>query len=84
MEEILQKLKSRKLWLALGGMCAGIALAFGVDSGELETVAGAVTTLVSVAVYILTEGRVDTVAMEGAVQKAQEAADVLAEQEPWA
>ena len=81
MEEILQKLKSRKLWLALGGMCAGIALAFGVEASDLQTVAGAVTTLASVVVYILTEGRVDAIAMEGAAQKTREAADAVAEQE---
>jgi len=81
MEEILQKLKSRKLWLALGGMCAGIALAFGVEASDLQTVAGAVTTLASVVVYILTEGRVDAIAMEGAAQKTWEAVDAVAEQE---
>ena len=81
MEEIVQKLKSRKLWLAVGGMCAGIALAFGVDASDLQTVAGAVTTLVSVAAYILAEGRVDAVAMEGAAQKIYDAAETVAEQE---
>lgn len=80
MEEIIQKLKSRKLWLAVGGMCAGMALAFGVDAGELQTIAGAVTTLVSAMVYILTEGRVDAIAMEGAAQKAYDAAEPVAEQ----
>ncbi len=62
MNEILQKLKSRKLWLALGGMCAGIALAFGVNGSDLQTVAGAVTTLASAVAYILAEGRVDAAA----------------------
>ena len=81
MEEILQKLKSRKLWLAVGGMCAGIALSFGVDASDLQTVAGAVTTVVSVAAYILAEGRVDAIAMEGAAQKTWEAVDAVAEQE---
>lgn len=81
MEEILQKLKSRKLWLAIGGMCAGIALAFGVDAGDLQTVAGAVTTVVSVAAYILAEGRVDAIAMEGAAQKVYDAAEIVSEQE---
>lgn len=63
MMDVLGKLKSRKLWLALGGMFAGIALAFGVDGGELGTVAGAVTTVASVVAYILTEGRVDLAAV---------------------
>ena len=81
MEEIIQKLKSRKLWLALGGMCAGIALSFGVDADDLQTVAGAVTTLTSVVVYILTEGRVDAIAMENAVQKTLEASQALEKRE---
>ena len=81
MEEIMQKLKSRKLWLAIGGMCAGIALAFGVDASDLQTVAGAVTTLVSAVVYILAEGRVDAIAMEGTAQKIYDAAEIVAKQE---
>ncbi len=81
MEEILQKLKSRKLWLAVAGMCTGVALTFGVDAGDLQTVAGAVTTLVSAVVYILAEGKVDAVAMEGAAEKVRDAAETLTEQE---
>jgi len=81
MEEIIQKLKSRKLWLAVGGMCAGVALAFGVDASDLQTVAGAVTTLVSAVVYILTEGRVDAIAMEGTAQKIYDAVEIVAKQE---
>ena len=80
MGEILGKLKSRKLWLAVGGMCAGIALAFGVEASDLQTVAGAVTTLTSVVVYILAEGRVDAVAMEGASAQIRDAVDAVAEQ----
>ena len=81
MKEIIQKLKSRKMWLALGGMCAGIALSFGVEADDLRTVAGAVTTLTSVVVYILTEGRVDAIAMENAAGKTLEAAEALEKQE---
>ena len=80
MGEILEKLKSRKLWLAVGGMCAGIALAFGVEASDLQTVAGAVTTLVSAVVYILAEGKVDAIAMEGASAQIRDAVDAVAEQ----
>ena len=80
MGEILEKLKSRKLWLAVGGMCAGIALAFGVEASDLQTVAGAVTTLASVVVYILAEGKVDAIAMEGASAQIRDAMDAVAEQ----
>lgn len=81
MEEVLQKLKSRKLWLAAGGMCAGIAMAFGVEGSDLRTVAGAVTALVSAVAYILTEGKVDAVAMEGTAEKFQEWMQKMTEQE---
>ena len=80
MGEILEKLKSRKLWLAVGGMCAGVALAFGVEASDLQTVAGAVTTLVSAVVYILAEGRVDAIAMESASAQIRDAVDAVAEQ----
>ena len=80
MGEILEKLKSRKLWLAVGGMCAGIALAFGVEASDLQTVAGAVTTLASAVVYILAEGKVDAIAMEGASAQIRDAVDAVAEQ----
>ena len=37
MNTVLQKLSSRKLWTALAGIAAGLALAFGLDQ---EAVAG--------------------------------------------
>lgn len=60
MKEIVMKLKSRKLWLALGGVCVGAAMAFGAEG---ETAMGAVTTIASVVAYILTEGRIDMAAV---------------------
>ncbi|MDD3346814.1 hypothetical protein [Oscillibacter sp.] len=77
MTEILRKLKSRKLWLALGGLFAGVAMAFGVDSGELHTLAGAVTSVASVVVYILTEGNIDAAAIGTAAKQVQEAAETV-------
>ena len=53
---IIQKLSSRKLWLAIAGVATGIALALGVQTSEITTVAGAVTAIVSVVTYIVTEG----------------------------
>ena len=59
MKELQRKLGSRKLWLALAGVFTGVALAFGVESSEINTVTGAVTAVLSVAAYIMTEGAVD-------------------------
>ena len=59
MSEIVRKLTSRKLWLAVAGVATGIAMVLGVDSSEITTVAGGVTALASVITYIVTEGKID-------------------------
>lgn len=61
----LRKLTSRKLWLALAGAATGAALALGVDAGEISRVAGAVTTLLSVMTYVVTEGAADARRISG-------------------
>ncbi|MCC8129426.1 MAG: hypothetical protein LIO51_05755 [Clostridiales bacterium] len=63
MKGILKKLSSRKLWAAIIGVVVGVALAFGVDSDSITSVAGAVTSLVSVVTYILAEAKVDAAAV---------------------
>lgn len=59
-----QKLKSRKLWLALIGAASGIAIAWGVDKTIVEVVAGAAVSLVSVVSYIVVEGKIDAAGVE--------------------
>ena len=81
MNEILYKLKSRKLWLAIAGVATGIALAFGIDASDIQTVAGAVTTVLSVAVYIVMEGKVDAEAVKQAIIGIEGAVEVI-EDEP--
>ncbi len=66
----MEKLKSRKLWAAVLGIVAGMAVAFGVDADAVSAVAGAVTTAVSVVSYILTEGRIDAERMRGGAEAA--------------
>lgn len=63
MSEIVRKLTSRKLWLALAGVATGIAVILGVDGSEISEVAGTVTALASVITYIITEGRIDAAAV---------------------
>jgi phage shock protein PspC (stress-responsive transcriptional regulator) len=77
MNEILRKLSSRKLWMAIAGVATGIAMALGVDSGEIGTVAGAVTALVSVVTYVMVEGKIDAESVKNAIVVMQEAADVI-------
>ena len=61
--DIIKKLTSRKLWLALAGVATGIAVILGVEGSEISTVAGAVTALASVVSYIITEGKIDATAV---------------------
>jgi len=74
---IIRKLTSRKLWLAIAGIATGVFIALGGDATEIETVAGAVTALVSAATYIFVEGRVDAESVKKAVESTQDAVGVL-------
>lgn len=80
MKEILYKLKSRKLWLAIAGVATGIAISFGVDVSDIKAVAGAVTTIVSVVTYIVVEGRVDAEAVKQAIIGIESAVDTVKEE----
>ena len=77
MREIVRKLSSRKLWLALAGVATGAFLALGGDASDVDTVAGAVTALLSVVTYIRVEGKVDAEGVKNAIVEIQEAANVI-------
>ncbi|MET0016443.1 hypothetical protein [Oscillibacter sp.] len=79
MKEVLRKLSSRKLWAAVVGMAAGLAMVFGLDESMITTTAGAVVSLASVVTYIITEGKVDAESIKNAVKAVQNAADMLRE-----
>ncbi len=79
--EILKKLKSRKLWVAVIGVLMGVSMIFGVDPNVAETVSGAVVAVVSVVAYIITEGKIDAAAVGDAAQKVQDAVDAVAAHE---
>ena len=74
MNEILRKLTSRKLWLSIAGVATGIAVILGVDGSEISTVAGSVTALASVVVYIMTEGKIDAAAVKVVTENESESA----------
>lgn len=64
-----RKLSSRKLWAAVAGVVAGLAMVFGLDEGTISNVAGAVVSAASLVAYIITEGKVDA---ENAKKTAEE------------
>ena len=71
------KLTSRKLWAAVAGLIAGLAMVFGLDEGVISTVSGAVVSVGSVIIYIITEGRIDAEAVKTAVINVQDAVEVI-------
>ena len=66
MENFIRKLTSRKFLLAMVGVVSGLALAFGVDSDEINqvvsTVGGIITALGSIVAYNIAESTVDAAA----------------------
>jgi hypothetical protein len=77
MNEILRKLSSRKLWLALAGIATGIAMVLGADSNDISTVAGAMTAIASVVTYIITEGRIDAEGVKNAIIEIQDGFETI-------
>ena len=77
--ELLNKLKSRKLWAAVGGVLIGVLMIFGIDPSAIETVSGAVVAVVSVVSYNIAEGKNDAAAVGQAAQKVQDAIDAVTE-----
>lgn len=64
------KLTSRKFWMAVVGLVAGILMAFKVDAGTVETISGVIMSAASVVAYIVGEGLADA-ANAGTVELSQ-------------
>lgn len=77
MSEILRKLSSRKLWMALAGVFTGVAMALGADTTDVSEIAGAVTAIVSVVTYIVTEGKIDAESVKNAIIEIQDGIETI-------
>lgn len=58
-EDIIRKLTSRKLWLAIALFVSGVITATGHDKALAETISGLIMQGAAVLGYILAEGLVD-------------------------
>lgn len=58
-QELIRKLTSRKLWLALVGFITPLLLAFGLAENEVTQVTAIIMAGADVLAYILAEGMVD-------------------------
>lgn len=77
MKTMSNKLKSRKLWAAIAGIIAGLAMVFGLDEGIITSVAGAIVSVASVTTYIITEGKIDAAAVGQAAENVQGAINAI-------
>lgn len=58
-EDIIRKLTSRKLWVAVAGFVSGLIVAFDGDAETAETIAGLILQGAAVLGYVLAEGLAD-------------------------
>ena len=80
MKDFLNKFKSRKFLTCIAGVIMGLCMVFGLDEGSVNTIAGAVTAVVSIATYIYSEGKIDAAAVEqikNAADNVKDAIDVV-------
>lgn len=59
-EQIIRKLTSRKLWMAVAGLVSGLVLAFGGGENVAQTVSGVILQAAAVIGYLIAEGLVDS------------------------
>ena len=57
--DIIRKLTSRKLWLAIIGLVIAVCSMFGANAETVDKISGLVMAVASVVGYILGEGLVD-------------------------
>lgn len=59
-KDLVRKLTSRKLWVALAGFVAGLLVALGESAETAETISGLIMSAASVLGYLLAEGLADS------------------------
>jgi len=57
--DIIRKLTSRKLWVAVAGFVSGLIVAFDGDAQTAETISGLILQGASVLGYLIAEGLAD-------------------------
>ena len=77
-EKLKSKLTSRKFWLSLIGVAAGVAQLFGADGDTVSVICGACMTLIPAVIYVLTEGRIDAQGAKKIASCVSDALDIIA------
>lgn len=64
-EDIIRKLTSRKLWVAIVGFVTGLLIYFGKSEQDAAQVGALIMSAASVIAYILGEGLIDAAREQG-------------------
>ena len=72
MKAFLKKLTSRKFITCIAGVVLGVCMVFGLDESAVNVIAGAITSLSSVVIYIYSEGKIDAAAVDMIVEVVEE------------
>lgn len=64
-DEIIRKLTSRKLWMAVAGFVSGLLIYFGQTAEQAERVAALILSGASVLAFVLGEGLIDAAREKG-------------------
>jgi phage shock protein PspC (stress-responsive transcriptional regulator) len=67
----------KKILTAIIGVLSGLAIIFGMDQNEVSTISGALVSIVSVAGYLIAEGKIDVERIKNAANDVNAAIDVL-------
>ena len=66
--DIVRKLTSRKLWIAVAGLVSGIMLYKGADAGSVESITSIIMAFASVIAYIVGEGLADSAGARSGIE----------------
>ena len=72
----------KKIITMILGVISGLAIAFGLDQGEISTIAGAVVSVISVGGYLLAEGKIDVERIKNAAEDVNEVIELIDEMKP--
>lgn len=77
MKNFIKKLTSRKFLTCMAGFIFGVCLAFGLNEGTINIIAGAIASVSSAVVYIYTEGKLDAEAMKKVKDAVEQTGDAI-------